>query len=76
MPPRTVSRDLKASILILYYKQNFTVKEICGLLGIKKSLAYKTLLYSLTYRVIILMLAQEAIIKFSTEKISSSSWPL
>ena len=51
MPPRMVSRDLKAHIPILYYKQNFTVKEICGLLGIKKSLAYKMLSYSLTHRV-------------------------
>ena len=51
MPPRTVSRDLEAPILILYYEQNFTVKEICGLLGIKKSLAYKMLLYSSTYGV-------------------------
>ncbi|EDR05955.1 uncharacterized protein LACBIDRAFT_294716 [Laccaria bicolor S238N-H82] len=51
MPPRTVSRDLKARIPVLYYEQNFTIKEICGLLGIKKSLAYKTLSYSSTYGV-------------------------
>jgi transposase len=51
MPPRTVSQDLKACIPVLYYKQNFTIKEICGLLGIKKSLTYKTLSYSSTYGV-------------------------
>ena len=51
MPPRTVSRDLKARIPILYYKQNFTIKEICGLLGIKKSLAYKMFSYSSSYGV-------------------------
>jgi transposase len=51
MPPRTVSRDLKARIPVLYYEQNFTIKKICGLLGIKKSLAYKTLSYSSTYGV-------------------------
>ena len=43
--PRCLPRDLKACIPILYYEQNFTIKEICGLLGIK------TLSYSSTYGV-------------------------
>jgi transposase len=45
MPPRTVSRDLKASIPILRYEQGYEVKEICDLLGIKKTLVYQTLKY-------------------------------
>jgi transposase len=49
MPPRTVSRDLKARIPVLYYEQHYTVKEICDLLGIKKSLVYKTLDFYRTY---------------------------
>ncbi|KDQ50469.1 hypothetical protein JAAARDRAFT_101389, partial [Jaapia argillacea MUCL 33604] len=42
MPPRSVSQDLKARVPVLW-SDGFSVKEICGLLGIKKSLAYKTL---------------------------------
>jgi transposase len=49
MPPRAVSRDLKARIPVLYYEQHYTVKEICDLLGIKKSLVYKTLDIYRTY---------------------------
>lgn len=43
MPRRSVSRDLKARIPVLYFEQSFTVKEICGILGVKKSLVYSTL---------------------------------
>jgi transposase len=39
----SVLHDLKAQIPVLYYEQNFTVKEICGIFGIKKSLTYSTL---------------------------------
>jgi transposase len=46
-----VSRDLKAQILILFHLQGFNVKEICGLLDIKKSLVY-TLQYAHTYGVL------------------------
>jgi transposase len=49
MPRRAVSRDLKARVPILHYEQGLSVKKICKLLGIKKSLAYQTLVYSRTY---------------------------
>ncbi|KIJ68870.1 hypothetical protein HYDPIDRAFT_82759 [Hydnomerulius pinastri MD-312] len=42
MPPRTVSIDLKARIPPLF-QQGYSVKEICDLLDVKKSLVYKTL---------------------------------
>jgi transposase len=42
MPPHTVSHDLKACIPVLRYS-GYSVKEICGILGIKKSLVYNTL---------------------------------
>ena len=51
MPPHTVSNDIKARIAVLFYQQDYSVKEICGILGIKKSLAYKTLAYARTYGV-------------------------
>ena len=41
-----VSRDIKARIPILFYQQGLNVKEICGLLGIKKTLIYQTLSYA------------------------------
>ena len=40
---------LKACIPILFYEQHFIVKEICKILGIKKSLAYSSLEYFRTY---------------------------
>jgi hypothetical protein len=46
MPTRTISRDLKARIPVLFYQQEFSVQDICGLLDIKKSLAYQTLSYA------------------------------
>ena len=49
MPPHTVSRDLKARIPALYYEQDFTVDQICVLLGVKKSLVYKCLQYFRIY---------------------------
>ncbi|KAF8162142.1 hypothetical protein BJ912DRAFT_824107, partial [Pholiota molesta] len=51
MPPRTVSQDLKDRIPVLYYEQDLTVKEICAILGVRKSLVYKTLSYTLIYGV-------------------------
>jgi transposase len=45
MPPRQVSRDLKARIPVLHLEFGFSVKEICKILDIRKSLAYKTLQY-------------------------------
>lgn len=43
MPPHSVSRDIKARIPVLHYTLGYSAKEICRLLGIKKSLVYKTL---------------------------------
>ena len=45
-----VSRDLKARIPVLA-REGWKVKEICGLLGIKKSLVYQTLDYDRYYGV-------------------------
>jgi transposase len=49
MPPRSVSLDLKARIPILRYLHGFSIKDICEVLGIKKSLAYKTLQFHHTH---------------------------
>jgi len=49
MPRRHVSRDLKERIPYLRFVEHFTVKEIERLLGVKKSLVYKTLAYSRCY---------------------------
>jgi transposase len=43
MPPHLYSEDLKARIPILHYIQHYTVKDICTILGVRKSLVYKTL---------------------------------
>jgi transposase len=51
MPHRTVLRDLKAPIPILHHEQGLSVKKICELLGIRKSLVYQTLIYSRTFGV-------------------------
>ena len=45
MPHRSVSLDLKACIPVLRYSAGYSVKEICGILGIRKSLVYQTLHY-------------------------------
>ncbi|KAF8494900.1 hypothetical protein F5888DRAFT_1616222 [Russula emetica] len=49
MPTHTVSTDLKSRIPALFYKQGFNIKEICGLLGVKKTLVYRILSYSRAY---------------------------
>ena len=49
MPPHTVSQDLKAHIPALFFEQEFTVDQICIILGVKKSLVYKSLHYFCTY---------------------------
>jgi len=51
MPYHPVSKDLKACIPVLFYEQNFKVKEICSLLGIKKSLVYQSLACTCCYGV-------------------------
>ena len=43
------SQDLKSRIPILFYEQDFTVKEICKILRIQKTLAYSSLTYFRTY---------------------------
>ncbi|KAG1732003.1 uncharacterized protein EDB91DRAFT_1058389 [Suillus paluster] len=42
MLPRTVSDDLKAQIPVLY-RRGYSIKYICHLLGVKKTLVYKVL---------------------------------
>ncbi|KAG1736184.1 hypothetical protein EDB19DRAFT_1637925 [Suillus lakei] len=42
MPPRTVSDDLKARIPVLR-RHGYSIKYICHLLGVKKTLVYKVL---------------------------------
>jgi transposase len=51
MPPRnpTASRDLKARIPVLRFEFGLSVKEICKILGIRKSLVYKSLHYHCIY---------------------------
>lgn len=43
MPRRTVSRDIKARIPVLFYEQHRSIHDICAVLGVKKSLVYNTL---------------------------------
>ncbi|KAF8487071.1 hypothetical protein DFH94DRAFT_621680 [Russula ochroleuca] len=43
--------DLKSHIPVLFFEQDFTVKEICKILGIQKSLAYSCLMYFRTYSI-------------------------
>ncbi|KAF7345996.1 Tc1-mariner class transposase [Mycena venus] len=45
MPSRTISRDLKDRIPVLFFDKNFSMQKICDVLGIKKTLVYKTLDY-------------------------------
>lgn len=47
--PRTVSRNLKARIPVLRFELGFSVKEICKILGIRKTLVYQTLRYHCIY---------------------------
>jgi transposase len=43
------SQELKARIPILFHEQHFTVKEICKILGIQKTLVYSSLMCFRTY---------------------------
>ena len=43
MPPRTVSYDLKLRIPVLRHVHGYSINKICEVLGIRKSLVYKTL---------------------------------
>ena len=47
----SVSKDLKARIAVLFHRQGFKVKEICILLGLSKSMVYRSLAYAHTYGV-------------------------
>ena len=49
MPPQTISHRLKARIPVLFFEQNFTVDQICAILGVKKSMVYKSLQYFREY---------------------------
>jgi hypothetical protein len=51
MPRHHISQDLKARIPILFYEQDFTMKEICKILEIRKSLVYSSLAYFRAYGV-------------------------
>jgi len=52
MPHCSMLQGLKAHIPILHHKQGLSIKTICQLLGVKKSLVYQTLIYSCTYGVL------------------------
>ncbi|KAJ6569891.1 hypothetical protein B0H10DRAFT_1762708, partial [Mycena sp. CBHHK59/15] len=43
MPPRTISKDLKDRIPILFFDKGLSVAHICSVLGVKKTLVYSTL---------------------------------
>ena len=45
----SVSHDIKAHIPILHHKLGYSVKEIGKVLGIKKTLIYKTLYFHQFY---------------------------
>ena len=51
MPCHKVSRDLKAQIPALFHQHGFKVKEICGILDVKKSVVYQTLSFASAYGV-------------------------
>jgi transposase len=51
MPTCTISRDLKARIPALFHQHGFNIKEICGLLDIKKTVVYQALSYARAYGV-------------------------
>jgi len=48
MPPKGASDDLKARVPVLYH-EGYSVKDICYLLGIKKTLVYKVLNWYLLF---------------------------
>ncbi|KAG2069827.1 hypothetical protein BDR04DRAFT_1100909, partial [Suillus decipiens] len=43
MPPWAISSDLKLHIPVLHHVQGLSIKQICEVLGIRKSLVYQTL---------------------------------
>lgn len=43
MPTRTISRDLKNRIPVLFYRDGYNVKEICTILGVQKTMVYRAL---------------------------------
>lgn len=49
MAPRTTSKDIKDRIPVLFHELGYGVKKICYILGIKKTLVYKTLSYVRNY---------------------------
>ena len=49
MPSYTISYDIKAQVPILHYNLGYSVKEIVKVLGVKKSLIYKTLFFHQSY---------------------------
>jgi len=50
MPPY-ISNDLKGRIPALHHEQGYSVKKICQLLNIKKTLVYETLKHHRTFSV-------------------------
>jgi transposase-like protein len=50
MPPY-ISNDLKGRIPALHHEQGYSVKNICQLLNIKKTLVYETLKHHRTFGV-------------------------
>ena len=51
MPCCKVFRDLKAQIPALFHQHGFKVKEICGILDVKKSVVYQMLSFASAYGV-------------------------
>ncbi|KZP19645.1 hypothetical protein FIBSPDRAFT_699046, partial [Athelia psychrophila] len=45
MPPYHISSDLKVHIPVMHYELAYSVKEICGVLGVRNSLVYQVLQY-------------------------------
>ncbi|KZP12911.1 hypothetical protein FIBSPDRAFT_754256 [Athelia psychrophila] len=52
MPPYHISSDLKARIPVMSYELAYSVKEICGVLGVRKSLVYQVLQYHQVHRTV------------------------
>jgi transposase len=51
MPTHKVSKDLKAQIPALFHQEGLNIKEICVLLGLKKTVVYQTLSHVRAYGV-------------------------
>ncbi len=49
MPTHIISKDIKDRVPVLFYDQDYTVKEICLILGIKKSAVYLALSWFCSY---------------------------